>query len=84
MMPLLSVQGSFTVMLSAKRYGTSLFGAEAEALASTIYATYYGVWLAADVTAAIANGDPVFSKDNVFNGFATIWNILGVALAHSA
>ena len=46
--------------------------------------TYYGVWLAADVTAAIANGDPVFSKDNVFNGFATIWNILGVALAHSA
>lgn len=62
----------------------SLFGAEAEALASSIYATYYGLWLAADVTTAIANGDPVFSKDNVFNGFATIWNILGVALAHSA
>ena len=63
---------------------SSLFGAEAEALASTIYATYYGVWLVADVATSIANGDPVFSKDNVFNGFATIWNILAAVLAHSA
>ena len=79
---LFTMRNMLDTIINIMTFVMQLCGEQASQLASSIYATYYAEWLGVDIGTAIANGDPVFTKDNIFNGMSTIWNLLGVWLTH--